>query len=374
MNVAIYAGMFEKDKDGATKTLYKLVETLLEKNEKVGVWSFSLTHQEKEGLFLYETPSIPLPLYPDYKIALPTWKIKKQLDEFEPDIVHITVPDLIGKYFLRYAEKNKLPIVFSYHTNFLSYLQYYNIDFLRNPLWKYFKNFYNKGDIVLAPTEEIVKHLSNKGIKRAEIWSRGINREVFNPKHRSEKLRKKWGAEGKKVILYSGRFVWYKDLGIFTKVYELFKSKGPKNVFFVLAGDGPIKDELKERMPDACFPGYLYGKELSEVYASSDILLFPSTTETFGNVVLEALSSGLPVVVSNIGGCKEIAKKSKGGFVAKAKSPKSFYSKCKELVVNENTYNKKRENGLKYTIEKSWGKINYQLIKKYEKLINEKKD
>jgi glycosyltransferase involved in cell wall biosynthesis len=161
-------------------------------------------------------------------------------------------------------------------------------------------------------------------------------------------------------------------LDVFLNVYELFKEKGPKDVSFVLAGDGPIRGELESRMPDAHFPGYLHGKDLSEVYASADIFLFPSTTETLGNVVQEALSSGLPAVVSDIGGCKEIVHRSHGGLIAKAKDPYAFYEKCKRLIEDEELYNQKQSNGLKFAEEQKWDKINGKLIEEYKNLVNKR--
>ncbi|MFC2141003.1 glycosyltransferase, partial [Acidobacteriota bacterium] len=172
--------------------------------------------------------------------------------------------------------------------------------------------------------------------------------------------------------LYSGRFVKYKDLETFIEVYNLFKEHGPGDVLFVLAGDGPTRDELVRRMPDAHFPGYLEGEELSRVYASSDILLFPSTTETFGNVVLEALASGLPAVVSDIGGCKEVVGKSLAGLVAKANDPLDFYQKCKQLVEDETLYKEMQQKGLKFAKRRSWKTINNRVIDQYLDLLRSK--
>ncbi|MFQ6081955.1 MAG: glycosyltransferase family 4 protein [Candidatus Aminicenantia bacterium] len=365
MKVAIYAGIFVKDQDGATKTLYELIESMLKKNIEVGVWTFSLTPMNKKGVSLFKLPSIPLPLYPEYKIAFPSIKLRAEMKSFKPDIIHVTVPDMVGIYLVKYAAKRGIPLVTSYHTDFPSYLKYYKLSFLRESVWKFFRWFYNKGKSVFVSTEEMAGRLKEKGIKNIKIWSRGIHREHYNPEFRSDALRSKWGAQNEKVILYSGRFVWYKDLDTYMEVYRLFKEKGPENVVFVMLGNGPIEEELKKRMPDAIFPGYLIGKELSTAYASSDILLFPSTTETFGNVIQEALASGLPAVVSDIGGCKEIVYKSDGGLVAKAKDANSFYECCKQLVLDEDLYVKKRRNGLKYAKSKSWKEINGRVIQEY---------
>jgi glycosyltransferase involved in cell wall biosynthesis len=372
MRVSLYTGTYIKDQDGVTRTLYELTDSLLKEEIEVGIWSPAITPQERKGLYFFHVPSIPLFLYSDYRLAFPAGRIKEQLIEFKPDLIQITTPDLVGAYFLKFACKRGMPVVISCHTDWPSYLKYYHLNTLRKQAWKILKWFYNKADCVYAPTKVVAKGLESKGIKKVKIWSRGVNRKKYNPKYRSKSLRRKWKTKDKKVILYSGRFVWYKDLDVFLNVYELFKEKGPKDVSFVLAGDGPIREELESKMPGAHFPGYLHGKDLSEVYASADIFLFPSTTETLGNVVQEALSSGLPAVVSDIGGCKEIVRRSHGGLIAKAKDPYAFYEKCKRLIEDEELYNQKQSNGLKFAAEQKWDKINGKLIEEYKNLVNKR--
>jgi glycosyltransferase involved in cell wall biosynthesis len=224
----------------------------------------------------------------------------------------------------------------------------------------------------MVPTTEIKNKLWDKGIKNTKLWPRGVYPEKFNIQYRSQTLRKQWGAQNKKVILFSGRFVWYKGLDSFIEVYNLFKKKGPKDVVFVLAGSGPIFRVLKKQMPDAHFPGYLSGKELSRVYASSDLFLFPSATETFGNVVLEALSSGLPSVVSDRGGCKEIINKSGAGLVAKTNDPVDFYNKCVQILKEKVFYEELRKNALEYAKSQTWDANNSLVIKEYIRLNTNK--
>jgi glycosyltransferase involved in cell wall biosynthesis len=300
--------------------------------------------------------------------------MKLQLREFAPDVIHITVPDIVGISLMRYAQRKDIPVLSSYHTDFPSYLKSYRLGKFYKSAWRYFKWFYNQSHTVLAPTDEIIGKLKSYGIEHVKLWSRGIHLNKYSRNFRAPSLRAAWGAQSrdKKVILYSGRFVWYKDLETFIKVYERFKEHGPHNVAFVLAGDGPIRDELERRMPDAYFSGYLQGEELSRAYASADLLLFPSTTETFGNVVLEAISSGIPAVVSDVGGCKEIISKSGAGLVARAADPDSFYSHCKRIICDTKLYNHMQAKGLKYAEERSWKKINSLVIQEYERICRNK--
>ncbi|MCP5107989.1 MAG: glycosyltransferase family 1 protein [bacterium] len=368
MKVAIYTGTFTKDRDGAAKSLYELTDSLLENNIQVAIWSPDITPGQKNGLKLYKIPSVPLPIYPDYRISLPNHKLKTQITRFEPDILHITVPDMAGVYLVRFARRMGIPVLTSYHTDFPSYLKSYHLGFLDKSVWRFFKWFYNESRVVLAPSETMIHRLEAHHIQSIRLWSRGIHSDKYNPSFRSQSLRALWGAVDKKVILYCGRFVWYKDLETFIRVYEQFKEHGPGNVKFVLAGDGPIRDELERRMPDAVFTGYLHGEELSRVYAASDIFLFPSSSEAFGNVVLEALSSGLPAVVSDVGGCREIVEKSGAGLVVKAGNAALFYESCKLLLENPLLYRRFRRSGLKYAADRSWVKINRRVIDEYRRL------
>lgn len=374
MRIALYTGTYIKDQDGATKTLYALTDSLLKRNIEIGIWSPAITPQERKGLSFFKLPSVPLILYRDYKLAFPFGRIKKQLMQYKPDLIQIAAPDFVGVYFLKFATKRNIPVVASCHTDWVSYLSYFHLAALTNRAWKALIWFYNKSDSVYAPTAIVADELKKRNVQHVKVWARGIDRNKYHPKHKSKKLREEWKAHDRKIILYAGRFVWYKDLDVFSKVYSLFKEKGPKDVTFVLAGDGPIREELKRRMPDAHFPGYLYDEELSKIYASADIFLFPSTTETLGNVVQEALSSGLPAVVSDIGGCREVVQRSNGGLVAKAKDPLSFYEKCKCLIEDEKLYLEKRENGIEFAEEQKWDKINGKLIDDFKDLIEKKSE
>jgi glycosyltransferase involved in cell wall biosynthesis len=374
MRIALYTGTYIKDQDGATKTLYALTESLLKRNFEIGIWSPAITPQDKKGLSFFKLPSVPLILYRDYKFAFPFGGVKKQLKKFEPDLIQVTAPDLAGIYFLKFATKRKIPVVASCHTDWASYLSYYHLSVLTNWVWRSLVWFYNKSDSVYAPTKIVAEELRERNVENVKVWARGIDRSKYHPRHKSKKLREDWKAHDRKVILYTGRFVWYKDLDVFFSVYSLFKEKGPDDVRFVLAGDGPIREELKRRMPEAHFPGYLHDEELSRIYASADIFLFPSTTETLGNAVQEALSSGLPSVVSDVGGCREIIQRSDGGFVAKAKDPYSFYEKCRLLIEDEEIYKQKRENGLNFAEEQKWEKINGRLIDDFIDLIEKRSE
>jgi glycosyltransferase involved in cell wall biosynthesis len=280
----------------------------------------------------------------------------------------------VGRRFLLYAKKHSLPAASAYHTDFPSYLSYYHLGFTVKPVWKYLSWFYNTCDIVLAPNESVRQKLAARGIRNIEIWSRGIDKELFDPSRRSDRLRKEWGAEGKAVFVYAGRFVLYKDVQVVMEIYNRFIAEGyGDRVKFVMIGSGPEELAMKSSMPDAVFTGYLTGTDLPQAYASGDIFLFPSTTEAFCNVVLEALASGLPSVVSDIGGCMELVNRSQGGLVAGAGNLDEFHAQCMSLLKDETHYREMRKNGLAFAEGKSWSSINGLLISRYQQLVDARK-
>jgi phosphatidylinositol alpha 1,6-mannosyltransferase len=370
MKIALYAGTYVKDKDGAVKSIYQLVSSFRKNGHTVVVWSPDVApSDDHRGMTVHRMPSVPIPLYPDYKLGFFTDETRRQLDAFAPDIIHISTPDIIGRKFLLYAKKRSIPAGSAYHTDFPSYLQYYRLGFAEPALWKYLVWFYNACDIVLAPNAGVQKKLRDRAINNVEIWSRGIDKELFDPSRRSSELRRKWNAEGRTVFVYAGRFVLYKDIEIVMQVYERFAREGlGDRARFVMIGSGPNEEDMRQRMPEAVFTGYLTGIELPVAYASGDVFLFPSTTEAFCNVALEALASGLPSVVSDIGGCSELVEKSGGGVVLRAGDADVFFSSCLDFLDDSEMYRDMRAKGLSFAETKSWSAVNNALIARYAEL------
>jgi len=371
MKIAFYAGTYVKDKDGAVRTMYQLVSSFLAEGHEVMVWSPDVSPGHGRRETVNPLPSVPIPLYPDYRLGFYTASTEKQIDAFGPDIVHISTPDIIGGRFLRYAGKRGLPVATIYHTDFPSYLAYYRLGFAENAVWKYLRKFYNSCDAVFVPTEEMKIRLESQGIQRVDIWARGIDRSLFNPQRRSDTLRAEWDADGRFVIAYAGRFVWYKDIQVVIDVYKKSRESAAAAAAtrFVMIGSGPEEEVMRREMPDAVFPGYLGGTALPEAYASSDLLLFPSTTEAFGNVVLEAFSSGIPAVVSDAGGCQELVRGSDAGYIAAAGDAEAFWQSCRRLLHDRSLYDEKCRKGLDFAERMSWPVINAALIARYEEII-----
>jgi phosphatidylinositol alpha 1,6-mannosyltransferase len=371
MKIALYAGTYIRDKDGAVRSIYQLVASFLKNGHQVVVWSPDVSEEDNhKPLRVYRLPSVPIPLYPDYKLGFFKAETEQQLLKFAPDLVHISTPDIVGRKFLLFAKKQKLPVTSAYHTDFPSYLSYYRLGFAVKPVWKYLTWFYNTCDMVLAPNESVRKKLLDQKIRNVGIWSRGIDTDLFDPSRRSAELRKEWNADNRTVFVYAGRFVLYKDIEVVMGVYDRFMQEGHGHrVRFVMIGSGPEEEEMRRRMPEAVFTGYLTGTALPRAYTSGDVFLFPSATEAFCNVVLEALASGLPAVVSDVGGCMELVEKSGAGLVSGAGDVDGFYRHCLAFLDNPERALEMRAKGLAFADGKSWASVNGALIARYQELV-----
>ncbi|BCX13970.1 MAG: glycosyl transferase family 1 [Candidatus Dojkabacteria bacterium] len=382
IKIALFSdGMSSESFDGVSMTLYTVFNKLPRENFDVLLISAKPPTDKKSFQFRsLKIPSTKLPFYKDYPIALPSLslKLKKELNNFNPDIIHITTPFFSGPYALKYANKNKIPTLTIYHTHFLSYLKYY---FHRNSfmypiafkvLVKYLKNFYNKTNIVLVPTEIIKNELINYGIKPNLIstWRRGIDTNVFNPNQKDLNLYINITKNHNKNILFVGRLVWYKGLQKLIEIYNHLETKRD-DVNFIIIGDGPHKNKLQKHMPKAFFLGKLPHKQLPKFYASADCFLFTSDTETFGNVVLEAMACGCPVVVSDAGGPSELVTNNLTGFKIKDNRASKYSEKIEEILDNPKIKDTLSKQGIKFAQSQSWEELTQKLINFYNNLYEE---
>lgn len=371
MKIAYFTESLPPNVDGVSRTYINLVETLESENIDYKFYSpfkpdsmFSWSRNVRKIL------SIPFLLYSDYRVSIPYFhNLYRELDNFRPDLVHVVSPTLLGLYALKYAKKRNLKAVSSYHTNFISYFTYYGFSKKLEELgWGYLRWFYNQFMKTYVPSSVIVEELAGQGIKNTELWQRGVDIERFSPDFRSRELRESLGVNGKPLLLFVSRLVKEKDLDDLVAADRILRSKG-YSYQLALAGDGPMKEELKHKLPEAVFPGFLSGKDLSRWYASADLFLFPSTTETFGNVVLEALASGLPSVVVDKGGVRDIVTDGQDGLIAKSNSPSDFSRKIESLLNNRETMVRMAREARVKAQNFCWSSINRRLLNSYTALM-----
>ncbi|MCL0033115.1 glycosyltransferase family 1 protein [Peptococcaceae bacterium] len=319
---------------------------------------------------VYPVFGISFPIYPELKIPLPGYgEISKVLDEFEPDLIHLVTPFVIGLCGLKYAKDNDILLVASYHTNLSQYLKYYKFKILDSLLWKYFNWIHNQCEVNYCPSTATLQLLRRKGIKNLEIWDRGVDCAEFSPEYRNEELRKELIGSKEVMLLYVGRLAYEKDLDVLMNAMKRINNN-LGNVCLVMTGDGPARDDLEDNAPgNVIFTGYKKGKELSEIYANADIFVFPSTTETFGNVILEAMASGLPVVAPMVGGVKDNLVHGYNGIACKPRNAKDMAGAVIRLARDVSYRRKLASQAREYALKKSWDEVFDRLFNSYQQVL-----
>lgn len=373
MRIAYFTDTYLPQINGVTNTLGKLGGYLSSHNIKHKFFAPEYAQSQKVN---NDSPvkrfrSISFPLYPECRLSIPLYhKMCAEVDKFNPDIIHLMTPLGIGFMGLRYANEKGIPAVSSFTTNFDSYLKYYKLEFFEELVWSYFKWFHANCKANFCPSNETLNVLKGKGIENLRIMTRGIDTAMFNPERRNQEFRKKFNTGDKLLFLYVGRIALEKDLDIMVDSINEINSMHPDAAQFVFVGDGPYTSVIKEKAPNNVFTtGYLKGKELAEAYASCDVFAFPSGTETLGNVVLEAMASGLPVIAVNSGGVKDNVKDGYNGIMCEYRSVNSFTSAISRFITDKELIKQLGENARDYTMKKSWESVFEQLLIDYEDII-----
>lgn len=250
----------------------------------------------------WRTPGLPIPMYPALRIGMPAVaRLTERWARTRPDIVHVATEGPLGWAAVRAARLVGIPVTSDFRTNFDEYSGHYGFGWLSTAVRAYLRHFHNATDRTLVPTPALRVELMRKGYERLEVIGRGVDCEQFSPSRRSATLRASWGAtDSVPVVLYVGRLAPEKNVPLAFRAFDAVRARVP-GARLVVVGEGPLRARLQQQTPDAIFVGQQSGVALAQHYASSDIFLFPSTTETFGNVTLEALASALLVVAFRSG-------------------------------------------------------------------------
>ena len=318
LRVVLTTGNYNYIKDGVSLTLNRLVGWLERNNVEVLVIAPvaeepAMAHQGR----LLPVPSFAIPTRKEYRIGRRlTAQLKDEIVRFKPDLFHIAVPDITGHSALNFAEKMQVPVVSSFHTRFDEYLQYYHLRFLEPWFHKKLRAFYARCQHLYVPSASMMAELAAQDIAdNMRLWTRGVDHDRFNPARRSKEWRRAHGiADDDVVIAYAGRLVAEKNMAVMARVFAGLKARGVAHRTLLL-GDGPEAGWMREALPETVFAGFLHGDELATGYASSDIFFFPSITETFGNVTLEAMASGLPSVTADATGSRSLVREGETGFL-----------------------------------------------------------
>ena len=371
MKIAIFTDTFIPQVNGVAKTLERFTGYLQRNGIEYYVFAPENTAEDSFVTNVKKMKSLPLSIYPECRLAIPNPVfIKKELQRFQPDLIHIATPFNMGLFGMYYAKRLGIPLVGSYHTDFDAYLKYYKVEFLSRFLWNYLRWFHSSLQKTFVPSHETLKQLQNKGFRDLHIWSRGVDCSLYHPHYEKQTVRDTYGIGAKYILSYVGRMAPEKDIDTLIEIIQKINQTLGDSVHWLLVGDGPLTEEMKANVTEnVTFTGYLKGKELAAVYASSDLMVFPSATETFGNVVLESLASGTPVIGANAGGVKNILQHGTTGYLCNPKDTDAFCAAIEDLLDSGPIIEKMGQSGREYALSQNWDTIFEKLLGHYKDVI-----
>jgi glycosyltransferase involved in cell wall biosynthesis len=374
MKIAFFTDTYLPQINGVTKTLSRLEKYLNNKGHEVLIFAPEYPGNPdapSTTTFL----SLPFALYPECRLSFPNQiRIQLELKKFNPDVVHLMTEFNMGLAGLYHSRFLDIPTISTYTTNFNQYLDYYNLKALHKPCINFFNWFHNASSLTVTPSKETIKKLKADGIHRVSLFTRGIDSKKFSPIHASEEIRKNYQVGNKLLLLYVGRISPEKDLDVLFESYHNLDRKYPEKFALMVVGDGPMKKEYEKKHGDKIlFTGYQSGENLQKIYASSDIFTFPSASETLGNVVLEALSSGLPVVGVNSGGVKDLIRNNCNGYLVEPKNPAAFQERIEFLFTQTSRQRIMAYEARSSVSTRDWHYIFHNLTEEYQSISNHHK-
>ncbi|APD49421.1 glycosyltransferase family 1 protein [Synechococcus sp. CS-602] len=334
MKIVFFTETFLPKVDGIVTRLTKTVEHLVAAGEDVLVFCPEGGPDTYMGARVIGVPAMPLPLYPELKLALPRPAVAEALEAFAPDLVHVVNPAVLGLGGIWLAKSRQIPLVASYHTHLPKYLEHYGVGLLEPLLWELLKAAHNQAELNLCTSTAMVEELSQRGIQHTALWQRGVDTELFRPELRNPGMRRTLmgqHADSDSLLLYVGRLSAEKQIERIRPVLDAMPQAR-----LALVGDGPHRQQLEKVFAGSAttFLGYMAGEELASAYASADAFLFPSSTETLGLVLLEAMAAGCPVVGANRGGIPDIVTDGVNGCLYDPDEPSSLASATARLLAS----------------------------------------
>ena len=370
MRIALFTETFLPKIDGIVTRLRHTVDHLQRNGDQVLVFSPDGGLKEHKGAKIHGIKGIPLPLYPELKLAIPTPKIRKKLERFKPDLVHVVNPAVLGVGGIYYAKTMNIPLVASYHTHLPQYLQHYGLGSLEGLLWELLKLGHNQAKLNLCTSTAMVNELVTHGIERVDLWQRGVDTEMFQPHLASKQMRSRLsnGHPEHPLLLYVGRVSPEKQIDQIKPVLEAIP-----DAHLAIVGDGPHREVLETHFAgtQTHFIGYLQGLELASAFASADAFIFPSRTETLGLVLLEAMAAGCPVVAANSGGIPDIVTDGVNGYLFDPLDPNGAITATQRLLAAKEEREQLRMNARKEAEKWGWSAATLQLRSYYQAVLNE---
>jgi len=268
---------------------------------------------------------LTIPMYPDLQIGVPSRNtLRTAWESFQPELVYIVTEGPLGNSALKLAEQKQLPVLSAFHTNFHRYSSYYGLGWIKTLTLNWLRRFHNRTGGTLVPAMEIAELLRSEAFERVSVLPHGVDCSLFQPRKRCASLRQQWGvSDGQRVLLYVGRIAAEKNIPLAIDAYQQARQAHP-DVRLVMVGDGPLRPALEKAHPDIIFAGVQTGETLAHYFASADVFVFPSLTETFGLVTLEAMASGLPVIAFDMAAAHQYVTSGEHGLLAEVDNHQAF--------------------------------------------------
>lgn len=374
LRVAVVTETYPPEVNGVAVTLQQLVLRLQASHHQIQLIRprQPLDHQQhRAGADELLVRGLEIPRYPQLRLGMPMKRaLVAQWSRQRPDLVHVATEGPLGWSAVQAARQLRLPLSTDFRTNFHAYSQHYGIGWLRKPIAAYLRKFHNLADCTMVPSSDLLQDLCAQGFERLMVVARGVDAARFSPVHRSEALRAQWGvAPDQPVLLSVGRLAREKNLDLLVRSWQAMRARQP-DLKLVVVGDGPSRNALAQACPEALLVGAQSGDALARHYASADLFVFPSVTETYGNVTPEALASGLAVLAFDYAAAAELIRHGDNGLLAPRGDETAFLSSAMDMVNNPALVQRLRERGRATTLTQDWGQIARQVEAVWHQLLS----
>ena len=375
LRVALFSGNYNYVRDGANQALNRLVGHLQRQGAQVRIYAPKVANPAFASMgMLVGVPSIPFPGRGEYRFPLAlSPRVRRDLAEFDPQVVHVSSPDVVGHRAVSWARGRRVPVLASVHTRFETYPRYYNMAWAEPVLEAILRRFYRRCDALVAPSESMAQVLRAQRMNYdIGIWSRGVDREVFNPGRRDLEWRRALGIGDNDVAIgFLGRLVMEKGLDVFADSIDELARRGIAHKVLVI-GEGPARDWFEARLPGAVFAGFQSGTDLGRAVAGMDLLFNPSVTETFGNVTLEAMACGVPVVAAAATGSQSLVDDRVSGRLVAPGAIHAFAEALRGYVEDPALRARHGAAGSSRADDFAWDAINQTVADTYLRLIRQR--
>jgi phosphatidylinositol alpha 1,6-mannosyltransferase len=360
--VAIVAECFLPETNGVTNSVLRIVEHLERMGHQAVVIAPGLGLVEYSATPVERVPAFTLPFYRSLSVGLPTGQVRVVLEGFQPDIVHLAAPVMLGAAGARASRALGIPSIAVYQTDLVGFAARYGFGFGGGAIWAWLRWVHSQTDLTLAASTSADWSLTRHGIAPVARWGRGVDLDRFNPRHRSPSLRRILAPNGEVIVGYVGRLAPEKQVHLLAHLH------GMKGVRVVVVGDGPSAGRLRARLPGATFLGFKSGAELSQALASFDVFVHTGSNETFCQAIQEALASGVPVVTPAAGGPLDLVRHADNGFLFSPTDPKLLRSAVAELVANPVLRVAMGQRARASVANRSWQELGQELVAHYRRL------